>query len=76
MTQDEVRALLRRPTCSVIEAGQALGISRGASYGAAKAGELPVIRIGKRMVVPTAWLASKLGLACNAATNGSSGLRA
>ena len=42
-----------RSTLSVEEAGcEVLGLSRAASYAAAKSGELPVIRLGRRMVVP------------------------
>jgi excisionase family DNA binding protein len=42
-----------RSTLSVEEAGcEVLGLSRAASYAAAKSGTLPVIRVGRRMVVP------------------------
>ena len=42
-----------RSTLSVEEAGcDVLGLSRAAAYMAAKSGALPVIRIGRRMVVP------------------------
>jgi excisionase family DNA binding protein len=42
-----------RSTLSVEEAGcGVLGLSRAASYAAAKSGTLPVIRVGRRMVVP------------------------
>jgi len=42
-----------RSTLSVEEAGcEVLGLSRAASYAAAKSGALPVIRLGRRMVVP------------------------
>jgi Helix-turn-helix domain len=42
-----------RSTLSVEEAGvDILGLSRAASYAAAKSGALPVIRLGRRMVVP------------------------
>lgn len=44
------------PTTSVTQAGMFLGISRGAAYQAAHAGELPTIRLGRRMLVPTAAL--------------------
>ncbi len=41
------------PTMSVPEAGKEyLGLGRDASYQAARRGELPIIRIGKRMIVP------------------------
>ena len=41
-----------RSTFSVPEAAQILGISRGAGYAAAKAGQIPVVWIGSRAVVP------------------------
>jgi excisionase family DNA binding protein len=41
-----------RRTVTVEEAGRILGISRGSAYGLAKAGELPTIRLGKRILVP------------------------
>ena len=41
-------------TISVPEAGRRyFGLCRGASYEAAHRGELPVIKIGKRLLVPT-----------------------
>ena len=41
-----------RSTFSVPEAAQILGISRGAGYAAVKAGQIPVVWIGSRAVVP------------------------
>jgi excisionase family DNA binding protein len=42
-----------RSTLSVEEAGcEVLGLSRAAAYAAANAGTLPVVRVGRRMVVP------------------------
>jgi hypothetical protein len=41
-----------RDTFEVPEAGQILGLSRAASYIAAANGDLPTIRIGKRLIVP------------------------
>jgi hypothetical protein len=44
-------------------AGQALGLGRSATYGAAARGQIPgLIRIGKRWVVSTAELRRTLGL--------------
>ena len=37
---------------SVEEAGRKLGIGRAAAYAHAKAGRIPVIRLGNRMLVP------------------------
>ena len=48
--QEEAHAL----TISVPEAGRRLGIGRNTAYEAARQGQLPVIRIGRRMVVPVA----------------------
>jgi excisionase family DNA binding protein len=43
-------------TVSIRETARLLGISRSAAYRAARRGELPVIRIGKRVVVSRARL--------------------
>lgn len=51
-----------RPTMTVAEAGQLLGLGRTASYAAAKYGQIPTIKIGKRLLVPTASLRRMLGL--------------
>lgn len=49
------------PTVTVPEAGRVLGISRGSAYEAARSGDLPTIRIGRRVLVPTALLLEMLG---------------
>ena len=41
-----------RKTYSVEEAGRLLGIGRNGAYAAAKSGQLPTLRIGKRLLVP------------------------
>lgn len=41
-------------TMTIDEAGELLGVSRNSAYQAARKGEIPVIRIGKRMLVPRA----------------------
>jgi hypothetical protein len=38
------------------DAGQALGLSRNATYDAARRGQIPTIRLGKLLKVPTAAL--------------------
>jgi excisionase family DNA binding protein len=43
-----------RLTLDVPEAGKLLGLGRNASYEAAAKGEIPTIRIGKRILVPKA----------------------
>jgi excisionase family DNA binding protein len=45
-----------RETLTVAEAAKVLGIGRGSAYEAVKRGELPVVRLGKRLVVPRAAL--------------------
>lgn len=52
----------QQPTVTVEEAGRLLGLSRGSAYEAAKRGDLPTIRIGRRYLVPTAPLRRMLGL--------------
>ena len=48
-------------TISVPEAGKRLGLSRNSAYQAAKKGELPVIRIGHRLLVSVFALDEMLG---------------
>ncbi len=43
-------------------AAAALGISKSSAYEAARSGELPTIRVGKRLLVPTAALRRMLQL--------------
>jgi excisionase family DNA binding protein len=56
--------LLEGPaTLTVPEAGRFLGLERSAAYAAARRGDLPTIRLGrKRLVVPAARLAELLGV--------------
>ena len=42
---------MHRRTCTVDEAAKILGISRNKAYQAAHRGEIPIIRIGKRILV-------------------------
>ena len=44
----------RGMTLTIEEAAQLLGIGRQSAYQAARAGELPTIRLGRRMLVPRA----------------------
>jgi excisionase family DNA binding protein len=43
---------VERVTITVEEAARQLGISRGSAYAAARRGELPAIRLNRRIVVP------------------------
>jgi excisionase family DNA binding protein len=45
-----------RKTYDIVEAGRLLGIGRNQAYEAAKRGDLPTIRIGRRVLVPKAAL--------------------
>lgn len=51
-----------QPTTRVEEAARALGISRSAAYEGVRRGEIPSIRIGHRIVIPTAALRRMLEL--------------
>ena len=42
------------PTITVEHAGHLLGISRPSAYDAAARGDIPTIRMGRRLLVPTA----------------------
>ena len=48
-------------TLTVPEAARKLGIGRNAAYEGVRAGDIPSIRIGKRLVVPKAALERLLG---------------
>ncbi|TFD13853.1 DNA-binding protein [Cryobacterium sp. TMT1-2-2] len=54
------RELSERVTVSVEQAGQVLGLSRGAAYNAARRGDIPTLKIGKRLIVSTAQLLAML----------------
>lgn len=49
-------------TTDVATAGRVLGVSRGSAYKAVHRGDLPVVRLGHRFLVSTAWLRDRLGL--------------
>jgi hypothetical protein len=64
---DKLRKALAGLTVKVEVAGQALGVGRNAAYAAAKRGDIPTIRIGGAIRVPTAPLRRMLGLEQEAA---------
>ena len=43
---------IERKTVTVEEAATILGVGRNKAYEAARSGEIPTIRIGKRLLVP------------------------
>jgi excisionase family DNA binding protein len=45
-----------RLTYTIAEAARLLGVSRGTAYEAARRGQLPVVPIGRRLLVPKARL--------------------
>jgi excisionase family DNA binding protein len=45
-----------RRTISITEAAKVLGVGRNQAYEAARRGEIPTIKIGKRLLVPLAVL--------------------
>ena len=50
------------PLLSVEKAGACLQLSRASAYSAVRRGEIPVVRFGRRMMVPTGLLRTMLGL--------------
>ena len=43
---------IERLTLTIEEAGKALGLSRPSAYEAARRGDIPTLRIGRRLLVP------------------------
>jgi excisionase family DNA binding protein len=41
-----------RSTLTIEEVGEILGLSRPSAYAAANRGDLPVVRVGRRLIVP------------------------
>lgn len=63
MASDRLPLPEDRPTLTVPEAGRlAFGLSRSASYDAAANGHIPTLRLGRKVVVPTAALRRLLGI--------------
>jgi excisionase family DNA binding protein len=57
-TQEATQA---RRTMTVEEAAVQLGVSRSSAYEGVRRGDIPVIKIGRRLLVPTAHLQRMLG---------------
>jgi excisionase family DNA binding protein len=53
--------MTERLTLTVGEAARLLGVSRGSAYQAARAGELPTVRLGRRLLIPRHALERMLG---------------
>jgi excisionase family DNA binding protein len=57
MTNDDIQSL----TVTVEQAAKLLGIGRSTAYELVHTGDIPSLRLGRRIVVPTAELAKRLG---------------
>jgi len=64
VVMSEIRKLLNDNVALPLwpETGKVLGLRRGATYAAARSGEIKTIRFGRLRKVPTAWLRQKLDL--------------
>jgi len=62
MREKMLKEALSGPTTTVPVAGRILGLSRNKAYEAAAKGEIPTLKFGKRIVVPTMLLKRMLGL--------------
>lgn len=51
-----------KATMTVAEAAALLRVDKGAAYAAVRRGELPAIRVGRAIRIPTAKLADLLGI--------------
>lgn len=58
---------VERQTMTVEEAAEVLGISRNLAYELVQRGELPSLRLGRRVVVPRAAMERLLGVEANEA---------
>ena len=52
MTISSITFLNEKQVLTIEEAGKVLGLGRGSSYQAAARGDIPTIRIGRRLLVP------------------------
>lgn len=57
-----VKDILSRPTCSVDEYREIVPGSRNSTYEAIKRGDIPSLRVGRRIHVLTVPLSARLGL--------------
>jgi hypothetical protein len=62
MNETIKKALNEQVSVPVVIAGKAFGLSRNSAYAAVRNGQLPSVRIGARIAVPTAPLRRMLGL--------------
>jgi excisionase family DNA binding protein len=62
-THPSLEALEGRLTVTVEEAASLLGMGRSAAYEAARRGQIPTRRLGRRIVIPVPLLLNWLGVA-------------
>lgn len=60
MTAAQIQEILSRPTTTVDNAGRILGLGRNSAYERVRAGEIPSIKMGRRVLVLTAPLRKML----------------
>ncbi len=60
--KDELHRLLTDLTISVPDAACLLGVGRSTLYAAAHAGDIPAVRVGNRVRIPSLWLRRLLQL--------------
>ncbi len=62
ISKEELERILDAPTASISDAGRAIGSGKNGAYAAVARGEIPVIKLGDRARVPTAWIRKALML--------------
>ncbi|MGW0048369.1 helix-turn-helix domain-containing protein [Nocardia cyriacigeorgica] len=66
MSRADMGAVIQRitdaPTVSVDDAAAVLGIGRSTAYNGVASGEIPSIRVGRRVRVPSNWIRERLSL--------------
>ncbi|MGC1298950.1 MAG: helix-turn-helix domain-containing protein [Alloacidobacterium sp.] len=62
MTSDNTKA--EQLTLSVPEAGKMVNLGKNAAYAAARAGQIPTLRFGRKLRVPTARFLKMLSEGC------------
>jgi len=61
-TDEILKRLRSEPTISIPEYARLVGVSRASGYTYAREGQVPTIRVGKRVRVPSAHALRQLGL--------------
>ncbi|WP_433622265.1 helix-turn-helix domain-containing protein [Nocardia sp. CA-120079] len=64
---DILHRLLSEPTVSVPDAARLLGVGKSTVYAAAKSGDVPAVRVGNRVRIPSRWVRQVLELQTNPA---------